>query len=63
MPNTQAHDWFDCDCEPCAVKRAEAFDQWEAEAPDREQRTRERLDNEGYYDDPDEWERKHAGKG
>lgn len=27
-----------------------AADKWEAEQPEREQRTRERLDSEGYYD-------------
>jgi hypothetical protein len=42
------------ECDACV----EAFDKWEAEAPEREQRLRERLDSEGYYDDPDGWQQR-----
>jgi uncharacterized Zn finger protein (UPF0148 family) len=28
------------------------MDQWEAQQPEREQKRREQLDSEGYYDDP-----------
>ena len=41
-------------CDPCVGGECsscnEAFDRWEAEAPEREQRKRERLDADGYYD-------------
>lgn len=53
------HDYYACDCEPCQIERDKAADLWEAEAPEREQRRREQLDAEGYYDDPDAW---HAAR-
>lgn len=42
-------------CDECE----RAFDAWEAKAPEREQAARERLDSEGYYDDPEQWHRDH----
>lgn len=41
-------------CDDCAC------DRWEAAQPEREQRERERLDSEGYYDDPDAWHKRKA---
>lgn len=47
----------DCGGQWCGECRAceDAFDLWEAQQPEREQRRREQLDAEGYYDDPEGW--------
>lgn len=49
-----------CNCDDCCNDRDNAVDAWEARQPEREQRNRERLDSEGYYDDPEKWHREHA---
>lgn len=43
-------DRFDT-CRACE----DAFEIWLAKAPEREEKERERLDSEGYYDDPEGW--------
>jgi hypothetical protein len=52
------HDW----CRDCQYRQDEAVDRWLAEAPEREQRQRERLDSEGYYDDPVGWRKRQDQK-
>ena len=47
------HDYWQCDCDDCLDKREDAVDRWLSEAPEREQRERERLDAEDYYDNQD----------
>lgn len=37
----------------------DACDRWLAKAPEREQAAREKLDSQGYYDDPVKWRREH----
>jgi hypothetical protein len=49
-------DRFDT-CRDCE----DGVDKWEAERPEREQRRREVLDSQGYYDNPELW-RKTYGK-
>jgi hypothetical protein len=44
------HDYWECDCDDCLTAREDAVDRYLDEAPEREQRERERLDSEGYYD-------------
>lgn len=39
-------------CDECE----EAFDIWESKSAEREQAAREKLDSQGYYDDPEKWE-------
>lgn len=43
-------------CKPCD----DAFDAWEANASKREERRREVLDSQGYYDDPIAWRAKYG---
>lgn len=51
----ETNDRFDT-CRDCD----DAVDRWEAERPEREQRTRERLDSQGYYDDYEQWKRTYG---
>lgn len=48
-----------CDCDDCI----NAFLKWDEERTEREQKRREQLDVEGYYDDPEKWEREHGSSG
>lgn len=49
-----------CHCDNCINDRDDAVDKWLGTQSEREQRTRERLDSEGYYDDPVKWHETHS---